>query len=619
MSKSIYEFQPDDAKRFAREQGIPTKEHGDELQFKRCPYCRNTTDDKNTFAINLKTGQFQCFRASCGAKGNMLTLARDFNFSLGTYVDNYYNPTKIWRRFGKKKPKPKPKAVEYMLSRSISEEITEKYNITSRKDHENVLVFPFYDENDELVFVKYRNTNPKEGQSKEFSERNGKPILFGMNHCDPEKNDTLVLTEGQIDSLSCAEAGIENAVSVPTGAKGFTWVPYCWDFMGKFKTLIVFGDHERDQITLLDEMRIRFHGTVKHVRPEDYLDCKDANDILQKYGKEAVKHAVENAVPIENPRIIDVASVKRKSWKDVPHFDSGIQTLDKMTGGLFMGQLIVLTGERGQGKSTLASQIGISAIDNNYPVMFYSGELNDWQFQGWFERQIAGRQNINKRTEKNGSAVYSVDVNCEHDIVDWYAGRAKLYDNAIVQSGNTENETLLETLECAIKQYGCRVLFVDNLMTAMDDDAKSDIYRQQSNFVKALSQMAKRFEVLIVLIAHPRKSDVTTFGNDDVAGSSNITNLADVVLRYGRSPDKTADPSTRCLQVLKNRMYGWCHGDKEGITLYFDEASKRISEKQGYFDWHLGWERPTKNGFSVEKIDTKEEGIEQNDLDIPFD
>ena len=64
-----------------------------------------------------------------------------------------------------------------------------------------------------------------------------------MNHCNPD-NPTLVLTEGQIDSLSVAEAGIENAVSVPTGAKGFTWIPYCWDFLSQFKTLVVFGDCE---------------------------------------------------------------------------------------------------------------------------------------------------------------------------------------------------------------------------------------------------------------------------------------------------------------------------------------------------------------------------------------
>ena len=118
--------------------------------------------------------------------------------------------------------------------------------------------------------------------SKEWTEANSKPILFGMNHCNFD-NKTLVITEGQMDSLSCIEAGVENAVSVPLGALGFTWVPNCWDFLCKFDTLVVFGDHEKGHITLLDELEQRFDGIVKHVREDDYLDCKDANELLQKH------------------------------------------------------------------------------------------------------------------------------------------------------------------------------------------------------------------------------------------------------------------------------------------------------------------------------------------------
>ena len=81
-----YEFKREDAERFAKELGIYTKTRGDELHFTRCPYCGNLTNDKDTFAINLRTGQFKCLRASCGAKGTMITLSRDFGFSLGKLV-----------------------------------------------------------------------------------------------------------------------------------------------------------------------------------------------------------------------------------------------------------------------------------------------------------------------------------------------------------------------------------------------------------------------------------------------------------------------------------------------------------------------------------------------------
>jgi archaellum biogenesis ATPase FlaH len=583
--------------------GIQFRTRGDELHFIRCPYCRNKTDDKNTFSINLRTGQFKCLRASCGAHGNMITLARDFDFSLGRDVDEYYKRKKQFRNMTNyPRPEVRTPAVEYMESRGISKAITEQYAITTQKDHDNIIVFPFFDEDGKMQFVKYRKADfdKTKDKNKEWCERDCKPILFGMDQCNAETSDTLIMTEGQIDSLSVAEAGITNAVSVPTGANGFTWIPYCWDFLLTFKTLIIFGDCEHGHITLLDEMKGHFPGTVKHVRIEDYKGHKDANEILMTEGPQAVRDAIENAVPVENPRIKRLADVTRKDWNDIPHFDSGIPTLDKITGGLYLGQLITLTGERGLGKSTLASQIGAFAIKAGYKTLFYSGELNDWQFQSWFERQIAGDEHTNAIKTKTGYTRYTVDARVQHDIVGWYQDYALLYDNRSLfdSSGDTEEESLLETIKTAIRQYGCQVIFLDNLMTAMDDDGASDIYRAQSRFVKNLAVIAKAYEVLIVLIAHPRKLAKGLTGeiaNDDIAGSGDITNLADLVLAYARTnKTESATGAVRKLRVLKNRI----NGMTEDILLYFEDSSKRIAESMDDFDFDLGWEGGQQETFT---------------------
>ena len=85
----MYEFNPGDAMRFARWYGARTRQIGDELRFAECPYCKGRGHDKDTFSINLNTGQFKCLRAGCGVTGNMLTLSRDFDFSLGNEVDEF--------------------------------------------------------------------------------------------------------------------------------------------------------------------------------------------------------------------------------------------------------------------------------------------------------------------------------------------------------------------------------------------------------------------------------------------------------------------------------------------------------------------------------------------------
>ena len=590
----MYKFDKADAYRFAREQGISARAVGNELRFNKCPYCKNKTNDKNTFAINLDTGMFNCKRSKCSAHGNMITLHRDFGFSLGKYVDEYYDRTTPYRTFPRmEKPTPQAPAVSYMEGRGISKATCEKYHITVKKDDDNILVFPFYDDKDELTFIKYRKTNfdPEKDKNKEWCFTDTKPILFGMDQCNLE-NKTLIMTEGQIDSLSVAEIGIENAVSVPTGKNGFTWVPHCWDWLQHFDTLIVFGDKEGETITLLDEMSTRFNGLVKHVRLEDYKDCKDANDILRKYGAEQVKACIENAVPVEVKEIKDILDVKKVNLADLEKFNTGIQKLNKIIGGFYMGQVILLTGERGQGKSTLASQFGTMAVKAGYNTFFYSGELMDWYFRNWLDLQVAGDRHINKIRNPYGDYDYSVDGNVYPSIEQWYGGRIKIYDNNIIQED--EHDDLLETIEKVITRYSCRVIFIDNLMTAMEDNISADLNRQQTAFVRTLTRIAKRFNVLIFLIAHPKKNQTGKFNftNDDVSGSSNITNLVDVVLRYDLPPKKDEDDDTprpqRILQVFKNRLTGRLCLD--GIGLYYQESSRRISEDNHTFDWDLGWE-----------------------------
>ena len=613
----LYEFTRDDAYRFANEVGAQTRTRGKELQFKTCPYCKSRKDTW-TFSIDLDSGQFNCLRASCGAHGNMIALAKEFDFSLGTETDEYYQPRKRYRDI-RKHPLPltKAPAVEYLETRGISQETAKRYSIGTQKDHDNILVIPFVDEKGALTFVKYRKTDFVKGKdrNKEWCEPGLKPILFGMAQCNTD-NNTLIITEGQIDSLSVAECGIENAVSVPTGAKGFTWVPYCWDFLCKFKTLIVFGDYENGHITLLDELKRRFNGAVKHVRPEDYRDCKDANELLLKYGKQAVIDAVKNAVPVPNPKIKKLSEVQRKNISQMEHINTGFEQLDRTIGGMYLGQLILLTGERGDGKSTLVSQFGAFAIKQGYSTFFYSGELADWIFQDCLDRQLAGVEHIRQETSDNGFTSYAVTNKSAEYIHSWYEEYAHIYENSISVTDEESQETVIETLENSIKQYGCRVLFVDNLMTAMDDDLKVDIYRQQSNFVKRLSWMAKAYNVLIVLIVHPRKTNGNGFRNDDVAGSSNITNLVDVVMNYSRpkpqdaeSNDYDPDPGDRLLQVTKNRLNGQINN--KGIKLWYQGESKRISETHS-FNWKMGWEPEQK------RLPDRIQFAEDYDGEIPF-
>ena len=396
----MYEFKTSAVFDFANFLGAETKEKGNELFFKYCPHCNGGGKDTETFSINLDNGVFKCFRSSCDYHGHFVELARDFEYGLEDEQQRTY------RKLPQPKIETKPKAVEYLLSRGISEEVTRRYKITTQKENDKVLVFPFYDEQNILQFVKYRKTDfvKNRDKNKEWCEKDTKPILFGMAQC--EDFGTLVITEGQIDSLSLAECGIKNAVSVPTGATGFTWLSHCWDWINQFEEIIVFGDHEKGKITLIDTLEKRLKMKVKCVREEDYLCEKDANDILLKYGKNAILKAIENAELRDVKYVRRLANVEAINLADLPKIKTGITNFDRVCGGLLRGHVTLLSGKRGEGKSTLMSQFVTEAIDQDNAVFVYSGELPKYHFKNWLDLQIAGSKNIQDRSNEYGDREY---------------------------------------------------------------------------------------------------------------------------------------------------------------------------------------------------------------------
>ena len=595
MKYSPYEFKKEDAYEFARIVGIETYERGGELHFKKCPYCNNSTKDEKTFAISLRTGQFKCLRDSCMVSGNMIKLSQDFDFSLGNEVDEYYNPRrKFVTLVTPVKPiEPKPKAIEYLKSRGISERVARLYEITVQDDNENVLVFLFYDERGKLVYKKYRNTQYQGKGNKEWSEKGGKPVLFGMKQCNSRA--TLVITEGQLDSLSVAEAGVENAVSVPNGVNAMTWIPYCWDFVNSFTTIIVFGDHEKGHITLLDAIKNRFKIQIKHVREEDYKDCKDANEILCKYGIKQIRECIRNAVILPLNNVIELSDVKEINPFEIKKLPTGFNELDKVLyGGLPFGGISIITGKAGEGKSTVASQIIINAIETGHKCFCYSGELPSHLFKSWMNFQVAGAEHIFKYQTRWGDEGYNISSENREKISEWYKGKIKIYDS---NSLDENNENIIETIEKVITRYMVDVILLDNLMTALDLDVRTenDKFEQQSRFLKKLAKITLKYNVLILLVAHKRKNNFSKNANDEVSGSSDISNLASVVVSYGK--DEDVEDDQRILSISKNRLFG-----KTGSwTMNYDEKSKRVygdaDDKDKEFSWGGGFEEVEENPF----------------------
>lgn len=280
-----------------------------------------------------------------------------------------------------------------------------------------------------------------------------------------------------------------------------------------------------------------------------------------------------------------LSDVEQVDLLSMEHFSTGIPSLDRCLGGVYFGQLIVLTGKRGEGKSTFASWILANALDAGQKVFAYSGELPDYHFRNWLDLQIAGMDEQDISRNEYGDEIYSVKAEARAKLSEFYRDRAYIFDNSQIPE-STGNDLLINTIVESAEHYGCRVVLVDNLMTAMDVAPNYDPYRAQSSFVKKLKTAAQKHKLAVILIAHPRKEgEDVDLSNDSVSGSSDITNLADTVITYEKikdsekEKDKSLTPYQSRIGVVKNRLTGKRLLTKETkVKVIYSPRTKRIVE-----------------------------------------
>lgn len=572
-----YELKRADIEDFARFAGAETRERGDELQFRLCPVCKGGDHrDQWTFSINLTSGLCNCPRGQCGYRANFVQLCRDMRYPLD------YGEEKTYRKYP---PRPKVEvrdgAVDYLGRRGISAETVRAWRVTTHKSRPHILVFPFFDEKGDLRAIKYRNTQYVKGVthgSKEWTDPSAMPLLYGMDMIG-EQRDELVITEGQIDALSLYECGIKNAVSVPMGKTNFAWYANCKHFVESFKSIVVFGDREGSRITLVDELSKRLPGTIllKQVPPAAYLDRKDANDILTRYGADEVRKAYEAAELPRIERVTELSEVPPQHPRDYRNVLTGFTQIDSRTNGILDGQVMLITGRSGNGKSTFMSQMVCNFLQQRKRVFIYSGEMTPTQVRHEIELQLAGPKHIYKvENTKSRLTEYYPDEAAQKLMAQWYKGFVYLYTNNDDEDGETQRDTLLQTIERAVCANGIEVVCVDNLMTAITESVtrQEDMYLAQSKFVSRLKRMAAKYGLYVILIAHPRKTTNKELENDDVSGSSDIVNKVDISLTYARVKDNPAVQAQ--VQITKNREYGELAVKKEALNMRYEPGCKRI-------------------------------------------
>ena len=218
-------------------------------------------------------------------------------------------------------------------------------------------------------------------------------------------------------------------------------------------------------------------------------------------------------------------------------------------------------------------------------------------FKAWMDFQIAGPHHVIEYQNAFGDTNYNISKTNRELIASWYRGKAFLYDNRAIDGD--EKESLIKTVENVVMQYGVRVVLLDNLMTAIDLEVarNSDKYERQSEFVKRLSRLALRYNILILLVAHKRKNNFSTNENDEISGSGDIANLALITIAYEK--DKELADSQRLCKISKNRLFG--KTNTNGWVLEYNEKSKRICGARDDVNVDYGWNTQNDNFYEIDE------------------
>ena len=546
-----------------------------------CPACSLQRKKSHTpcLSINLEEGLWNCHH--CQWSGS-LKHGQDKASTPYAHEKHYRKPTYRLTTLP-------TKVIEWFARRGIPETVLARNRISygpvyfpQNEEYLAAIQFPYFREG-EVLNVKYR------GRDKAFRMEGGaERLLYGF---DDIAGEQVIITEGEIDKLSCEVAGYTSVVSVPDGAPTPNTTHYArkFDFLLSAETkllalkrIVLAVETDAPGQRLAEELARRI-GPERCYRVQWPDGCKDANDVLVSHGVEQLRTCLETAQPWPVKGLVDVMqllpAIDLLYTEGLrPGLTPGWPTLRRHY-RVRAGELTVVTGVPSHGKTQFLSALAVNlARDHGWRIASFSPEHHP------LERYAAVLLDL-----YTGKSFGGPDAKMSQ--AELGGGLAWLHEHfSFILPDEDELPTIPHLLSLAkvlVYQRGIQGLILDpwnEIEHHRPDGMNETEYISQA--LSLLRRFARQHSVHIWIVAHPYKLMKATKGPYEgkyapptpyeISGSAHWRNKADNCLAVWRDVESDTTEVEVHVQKIRYRENG-----KPGVvTLRFDAISGRYQDAQ---------------------------------------
>lgn len=365
--------------------------------------------------------------------------------------------------------------------------------------------------------------------------------------------------------------------------------------------------------------------------PDAYTKIPAIQPIYQprSYVQPKPTYQIKDEIPELGEKWMSMSSIKKVDISQLEHVKTGFTDLDRNIIGLYMSEVTILSGSNASGKSSWLNTLLMNIIEQGTKVALWSGELRPDILKAWLQMVAAGKNNL--RLSAYGDGKYYVPNNVADRIDSWMDGKFFLYNNEY----GAKWQQIFNDMELLLKA-GVKVFALDNLFSLDIDILDGDKNNKQRELILQIKEFAKKNQVHIILVAHPRK--VTTFlRKNDISGSSDLQNAVDKIFIihrvnndffragadfFGEATINMYRGFGNVIEVCKERMFGIVD---LMVGMHYEIESRRF-KNTAEENTQYGWERePTQSTMAFDNnpaqvsnyITTQPEnnGIDEN---LPF-